>query len=57
MKNVIGNDPAGIVDLAELDALANTDSAATTSPICASILVSIISIEATATVFTFAVCK
>ncbi len=50
-------DPAGVVDLEELDALAFSDSAATTSPICASILVSIISIEATVTVFTYAVCK
>lgn len=50
-------DPAGAVDLAELDALAGSDSAATTSPICASVLVTIISFEATVTVFTFSVCR
>jgi len=57
MENVMNYDPAGVVDLKELDMLAESDSAATTSPICATIMVTIISFEATVTVFTFAVCR
>lgn len=57
MEKKLGYDPAGAVDLAELDILANSDSAATTSAVCATILVTIISIEATVTVFTYSVCK
>lgn len=57
MEKVLDYDPAGAVDLAELDILANSDSAATTSPVCATIMVTIISIESTVTVFTYSVCK
>lgn len=57
MEKRLGYDPAGVVDLAELDTLANSDSAATTSPVCATILVTVISIEATATVFTYSICR
>ena len=38
------------------DALAESDSAATTSPICATILVTIISLEGTLTFFTYSIC-
>lgn len=57
MEKMLGYDPAGVVDLAELDTLANSDSAATTSAVCATIMVTIISLESTATVFTYSVCK
>lgn len=57
MEKRLSYDPAGVVDLAELDTLANGDSAATTSPICASVLVTIITFEATVTVFTYSVCQ
>lgn len=57
MEKRLSYDPAGVVDLAELDTLANSDSAATTSPICASVMVTIISFEATVTVFTYSVCQ
>lgn len=57
MEKKLNTNPAGVVDLAELDTLANCDSAATTSPVCATILVTVISIESTVTVFTYSVCK
>jgi len=56
MEISMNYDPAGVVDLKELDALAESDSAATTSPICATILVTIISIEGTLTFFTYSIC-
>lgn len=57
MENKLNYDPAGVVDLAELDTLANCDSAATTSPVCATVLVTLLSIETTITVFTYSACR
>ncbi len=58
---MLRNDPAGIINLEELDELSKLSGAAggdvqpQSTPVIASILVSIISIEATVTAFSYSI--